>query len=323
MDPKNLTPEQIAENRQAFQDAYNGSDNKSKDNLSGDVRAPGQRLAMPAEATAAAAVWLRLSGSATYHDNGTATLTDEGGNDWEFDVKDGSVTGARVLYDADEEQPEGSDLDIDLLGQLTAEETREAQELFGQYNSKFVLSCKHISEEEHEKQRILRGKSVVLTGNLGTYHIQHDGYGKIIDVRRDTGRPEINLEDQPAITQSQLYRETLATGHQDAEAQIVRNEIGLAIQILRNMLVLLRSDVAEVSAAAESRVTTGDILSLYFQELLEYKGQLDSGKDTTEAQDRRAFFIMAVIAYYKTNYEFLQNPTKNQLPANMRNIRRR
>lgn len=339
MEPKNLAPEQIEANRQAFQDAYNGNDNviqgnfgKTADKPECDNTGDQGYGAYPADWAEARKVWTRLKDTAQFRYDGRARLTDEQGNLWEFDfedtVREGKVLRhGRVLYELQgtvdtSDTPGGGDLDVDVLGQLTIGEVREMQVLFARYMTKLILSSKHLTENEKPAYEARLKTPVTLTGHLASYYIQHDG-GKIINVRRDTGRPETNLEDQQAITQSQLYRDTLATGHQDAQAQVVRNEIGLAIQILRNLIVELRSDVTEVSAVAEGSVTSGEILNLYFRELLEYKGQLDSGKNTTEEQDRRVFFVMAVIAFYKTQRDFLKNPAQNQLPAHMRQLRRR
>jgi len=277
------------------------------------ITEPKQRPFIEADMAVAQQIWMehfeRINFSARGTLNhGTVGWTDPEGNDWEFD-HDGqhNLLDARVMYEDD--GMEGGDLDIDLLDHLSETETKEAETLWAQY----------IAQNPDVKEA-----SIELKGDDGrSYLITVDAQGNVLHARRSTGRPSINLEEQPAITQSQLYRETLASGHQDAEAQIVRNEIGLAIQILRNILVELRSDVTEVSAAAQGSVTTGEILNTYFHELLEYKGQLDAGKNTTEDQDRRAFFVMSVIAFYKTQRDFMKNPAQNQLPAHMRHLRRR
>lgn len=115
-----------------------------------------------------------------------------------------------------------------------------------------------------------------------------------------------------APSQSELYRDMLESGHVDAVAQISRNEVGLAVTILRHLIMRMRDDVHEVHAKAEGLCSTGDILALYLRELMEFKGKVDAGKETSDEENKRAYFILAVIAFFKRNYDFLTSPANRQ-----------
>src|SRR5690606_35613612 len=102
--------EEIAANRQAFQDSFIDPVETI------DTEAPVARGAIPADPGIAAGIWLDYGNTATLPTDytGQSECKDEDGNDWQFDLENGQVVGARVLYDLEPvEEMGGGELDID------------------------------------------------------------------------------------------------------------------------------------------------------------------------------------------------------------------